>query len=835
MKRVGVIICLFILAISSQWSLFSGAPEDDSTTAISGRMLVRIELETPDSFTALRDMNLDLASLNLKRGAHVIVTPDELREIERRGFSYEILIDDPSKIQIDPEYRDYEETVAYLDSLNQEYADLTVIEQVGVSQEFEIPVWGMKISDNPQIEEDEPEILFTGVTHAREPLGNEICLGIARTLLEGYGVDPDLTALVDAEEIWIIPIVNTEGFKYMMDNDLSDPWWRKNQRDNNNNGVFDYDFDGVDLNRNYDFNWASGGSSDPASWVYRGPAPFSESETQAIRDFSTGLHRFVFSISYHSYGEDVFWPWNWPGNPAPDEDVISEVAMEMASRITTRNGFGTYDHSPIGGMTGYSTNWLYAGAGSIDFTVETCTEFIPAGTAIDSIVEANIPGALYLLERALVGPGITGHVTDSGTGLPIEAEVRVIKRDTEIIEPRTCEPTHGRYLRMLPPGVYVVWYTLAGYGEHFEQVAVESDTLTVVDVELSMVVSLGLSLAELDDDATGPSDGNGDGFLNPGETVELDVWLENIGMMTAYSVSCTLSTADTLVTLIDSVASYGDIQPEEILPGDSPFVFTLSEQARDEDEISFRLIAADTSSNSWSFDLDFTVYAAEIDFQSKAIDDSEGGDGDGVAEAGETIDLLLALRNRGSLAVSGVWADISTGDPFISILADSAYFGDMDIGEYSLSQPPYTLSISPDVQDTHTVRLTLGIHGVDYEEEEEFSINLSPVGIDAFDEEVSMPRVTRLYQNYPNPFNPSTKIEFDIAGGEGSRVPVKLSVYSSRGKLVKGLLESSLAPGRHRVIWDGKDSSGIQASSGIYILKFETPNLSSSLKMVIQK
>jgi len=134
----------------------------------------------------------------------------------------------------------------------------------------------------------------------------------------------------------------------------------------------------VDLNRNYDFNWdQGGGSGDPSSWVYRGPQPFSESETRAIRDLATGDHRFIFSISYHSFGEVVIWPWEWPGHSAPDADVAGEVAQEMASRITRRSGFGNYDEVQGIPDAGYSDVWMYGVSGSIDFTVETCNEFIP--------------------------------------------------------------------------------------------------------------------------------------------------------------------------------------------------------------------------------------------------------------------------------------------------------------------------------------------------------------------------------------------------------------------------------------------------------------------------
>ena len=827
---------LLILAAFGLWLHAAASPDDGEAPASQKRMLIKIELDSPASFTALSDMHLDLASRNLRDGAHVIVTGDELREIERRGFSYEVLIADPSEVFIDPEFRDYEETLAYLDTLSQAYPAITMLQQVGVSQEFELPVWGIKISDNPYTEEDEPELLYTGVTHAREPLGNEICLALATTLLEGYGVDPVTTYLVNHEEIWIVPIVNTEGFKYMMDENLSNPWWRKNQRDNNENGEFEEDFDGVDLNRNYDFNWISGGSSDPSSWTYRGPSAFSEAETQNIRDLASQDHRFIFSISYHSYGEDVFWPWDWSGHPPPDEDIITDVAEEVASRIPRRSGTGTYAASPIGGLTGFSTNWLYGAAGSIDFTVEVCTEFIPSGTAIDSIVADNLPGALYLLERAITGPGITGHVTETVTGDPLQATVIIVGRDNEDITPRTCDPMFGTYFRMLLPGVYDVMYDMNGYQAVLQEVIVGSDTLTVVDIELTKVIDIALSQTELDDDQSGQSSGNGDGYLNPGETIELDAWLENIGILTAYSVSCTLSTTDPLVTVTVGTADYGDITPANIVQGDSPFVFSLSNDAVDGDSIFFQLTAADTSGNFWPFSLDLEVLAIEIDYFSMGIDDSEGGDGDGIPEAGETIDLIVALRNNGSVAATGVWAELTSQDPFISILADSSYFGDMGAGSNAITDPPYTITISSEVEDTHTVALVLEISADDgYYDEEDIQIHLSPVGIDEPVPGAPLPFVTMLHQNYPNPFNPSTKVEYDIAGDEGVKVPVRLAIYSVRGRLIRKLFSGEMIPGRHAVVWDGKDGSGTPVSSGVYIMVLETPSGGQSLKMLVQK
>ncbi len=451
------------------------------------KSLVRIVLESRDDLRILEDLDLDLASRNLSNGLDVIVTGNELREIERRGFSYEILVLDPSLVEIDPAYRDYEETLAYLDTLHQQYPNLTHLEQIGTSQQYDIPIWAMKISDNVGVDEDEGGILFDGVHHAREPLGNEICLGIALTLLEGYGVDPQITAWVDSLEIWIVPIVNTEGYKYIMDYNLEDPWWRKNMRDNNENGRFDDWYDGVDLNRNYDFNWELSGFPNPWNKMYKGPYPASESEITAMTELTERIHRFILSITYHSFGEIVGFPWYWPLHDPPDLDVMSDVAENVASRIERRDGSGTYTYLSLSGLMGSSLNWQYGVMGTIQLLIETGTEFFPEPEAVDSIVATNIDGAFYLLDRALLGPGITGHVRDYRTGAPLQATVTIIGRDSDDIAPRTTDPVFGRYFRLLPPGDYTVKFEREGYHSKMETVTVGSVGFTVLDIDLRVI------------------------------------------------------------------------------------------------------------------------------------------------------------------------------------------------------------------------------------------------------------------------------------------------------------------------------------------------------------
>ena len=116
-------------------------------------------------------------------------------------------------------------------------------------------IWAFKISDNPNEDEEEPEVLYTGLTHAREPLSMMNLFYFVQLLCENYGTDPELTYLIDNREMWFIPVVNPDGYLY---NESIQPngggMHRKNRRDTN---CGDGTNRGVDLNRNYGYSWGA--------------------------------------------------------------------------------------------------------------------------------------------------------------------------------------------------------------------------------------------------------------------------------------------------------------------------------------------------------------------------------------------------------------------------------------------------------------------------------------------------------------------------------------------------------------------------------------------------
>ncbi|MFQ6112494.1 MAG: M14 family metallopeptidase [bacterium] len=336
---------------------------------------VRIFTSSPKDTLRLKKFDLELIRTNGGKYIDAVVSESQLKELRKRGFHLAMLSESYRNIRIPASYRPLGEIETKLHLLRFRFPEILQIEKIGESTALGLPIWAAKISDNAHQKEDEPRVLFTGVHHAREPIGANICLKLMQTLCENYGEDEHFTRWIDLMEIWFVPVVNPDGYKYVLENNLRFPWWRKNLRDNNGDGIFEPLYDGVDLNRNYGFNWDEGGDGKPSSWFYRGNKPFSENETQAIRNLAL-KENFVFGISYHSYGESILFPWGNFKQP-PDLELIVDIAGEMASKIKRQSGRGQYSILPLNGRVGQSSIWMYGQLRAIDYIVEVGTEYFP--------------------------------------------------------------------------------------------------------------------------------------------------------------------------------------------------------------------------------------------------------------------------------------------------------------------------------------------------------------------------------------------------------------------------------------------------------------------------
>jgi len=342
---------------------------------------VRIFINDISDLQRLREQGIAQDKIKLSENYFdVIMDSVQISILKKSGYPYEILIDDITKDYLERTkdsrekiklrkpgkasgfgygsmggFYTFDEVIAQLDTMHLLYPNLiTEKDSIGASVEGRT-IWAVKISDNPNLNEDEPEIFYNGLIHSSEPEGGMIITYYMYYLLENYGVDLEVTYLVDNRELYFVPVINPDGYIY---NEQISPdgggMWRKNRR-NNGDGTF-----GIDLNRNYGYMWGCddiGSSPKPVDFNYRGTGPFSEPETQAIREFCIN-HNFIISCDFHAAWEVIFPPWGHNLEQTPDSIIFNN----LISMATSLNGYrnGIYIPSPENSpVNGYSSDWFY--------------------------------------------------------------------------------------------------------------------------------------------------------------------------------------------------------------------------------------------------------------------------------------------------------------------------------------------------------------------------------------------------------------------------------------------------------------------------------------------
>ncbi len=410
----------------------------------------------PRGLLRLQRLDLDLLSLSLAEGeATLLVTEAEMELIRGVRLTPEVLVDDLEDYYarrlaagaaednagvgygqwLNPPFGQgsmggnytYAEIGSVLDQLTAAYPQfVSPKSSIGASLEGR-ELWMVRVSDNPGVDEPEPEMRIDALHHAREPQGMQTTLYFLCYLLEEYGSDPVATYLLDEREIYVVPCVNPDGYEF---NRQQSPGggglWRKNRRNNGGSR-------GVDLNRNYPFQWGGTGSSGSgASEAYRGPAPASEPEVQAMIQFIDS-REFETSLSVHSFSDVWLAPWGYVGQYPPAWNEIGEVG-DLAVQD---NG---YPHGPASIVLyqadGISTDYEYGVKGTYSWIPEIGSSFDgfwPPRNRIVPLAEENLTAFASTVLAA--GPWVrpqTLTITDAGDGdgtlepgEPIEIELVV--------------------------------------------------------------------------------------------------------------------------------------------------------------------------------------------------------------------------------------------------------------------------------------------------------------------------------------------------------------------------------------------------------------------------
>lgn len=382
-------------------------PFDDLT---SHHVLVRV---TTGSSAPVLPKNIEIASDNPGAWVDVIIPSYRLQELSEMSLPYTVLIKDLEAYDASMmgSYHTLNQIQTILEGIASNHSDIAKLYSIGTTYEGR-SIWCLEISDNPGADEGESGVFFMGVHHAREWPGAEICLYIANNLTVGYGVNTTITDMVNNRRIWIVPVMNPDGYYYCHDLGID---WRKNRDYFPQYGTY-----GVDNNRNYNGScdgngwgawgavpsWANSHSSD--NECYDGPGPTSEAENQAISSIFLN-NNISASITFHTYGETVMWPWGYTNTQTPDNAYLSLVGQQIAARISIQQGSGTYDpHQSVGlyptvGDTidfAYGYSHYVQGRATFVYCIEACNEFHPGANYLNQICKENGDGALYLLQEA---------------------------------------------------------------------------------------------------------------------------------------------------------------------------------------------------------------------------------------------------------------------------------------------------------------------------------------------------------------------------------------------------------------------------------------------------
>ncbi|MHC4808977.1 MAG: M14 family zinc carboxypeptidase [Planctomycetota bacterium] len=351
----------------------------------AGEVLARVLITDPRQLDRLDAAGCDQWTHGHQAGWHEFrLDQAQLELVRRMGLRHEVVREDVAELlaaeaarlaaagdgaavggaDFFADYRPLDVVASFTDTLAATHPELASVVDLGQSLEGR-PIRGLRIT-GPGDATNRPAVLINALQHAREWITVPTVLWFAQSMLEGYGQDPEITAILDAIELHVIPVTNPDGYVWSWDENRL---WRKNRRDNGD-GSF-----GVDLNRNWSFQWGGQGASEnPSSATYRGTGPFSEPESTVLSQYILDLGDVAAHLDVHSYGQLILSPFGYdfvePEGVAGRTHLV--LGRTFADYIAEVSG-AIYDPGPAWGLylaSGTCSDWAHGGAGAISFTFE---------------------------------------------------------------------------------------------------------------------------------------------------------------------------------------------------------------------------------------------------------------------------------------------------------------------------------------------------------------------------------------------------------------------------------------------------------------------------------
>lgn len=259
------------------------------------------------------------------------------------------------------EYHTFETVKTDLEAFVKSYPKLAKLSTYGKSEDGRA-LYALKISDNVDKEEGEPEVMLTAATHGNEIVTVEVIFGLMEALLKNYSKDTRLTSLVDGLQIYFLPVVNPDGYS---------------NRTRYANGL--------DPNRDF---------------PQRGkPAKKSNASVQSLVDFFSA-HKFAGSIDFHTHGEMIMFPWAATEDEVPSADW--DIFDQLTARMAKTNGYesGQVSHV-LYTAVGSSLDYFYNTGKTLALGIEVGTSHTPSPSSIPNAVRSQSESTWVFLDHFL--------------------------------------------------------------------------------------------------------------------------------------------------------------------------------------------------------------------------------------------------------------------------------------------------------------------------------------------------------------------------------------------------------------------------------------------------
>jgi len=631
-----------------------------------------------------------------------VARKEKLKILRKKNIEFEII----SKItpQDKGVYLTYSQIIDSLNIWSSQYPYISKLDTIGYTVQGRI-ILGIKISDNPEITEKEPRIRLAGSIHGNEKIGCAVMMNLIKYLLTRYSSDPNVKSLVDSREIFIIPLINPDGYV-------------SNSRYNGN---------GVDLNRDFGFMWDGWGGSS---------SPFSQPESKAMQKHSE-KYPVSLDFNYHSSPlvgstlDTINYPWDYhPHDPSDSIWIIilsSEYADSSGYGIT--NGYDWYQ------VTGSLQDAVLGITGGLSWTIES--PYPPDGSSeIDSVCRENRKAIMGMILKAGYGAG--GTVFDSLTMNPLKARIEIL--NPERIPVYTDD--NGFYFKTLEPGNYILRACVNGYLPVEKNITVPIIEWDTFDFYLKpdpsyrygfrVVYATYANHAETGN-ATQPyySLGEPDGIfysLGNGGEICIDMFGAEIK---------DISGNDFVI-----YEGSGTNESYEVYLSDSefgPWTYIGTGTGTDSFDISgtgitiaryVRIVDDNDNSSSGQyagFDLDAiqslsSISGPYLSIMNYTIIDSNSNN---IFEPGENADLLITLINNGDTEAIDIYAKLKSLSSYVQVIDSQSFYGTIfPDSQISNINDSFKIKALPSTPEGYTANMILILQGQNYTDTLYFSFTI---------------------------------------------------------------------------------------------------------------